>query len=99
METVENHKPVSHRLPPSLGNPAEAAGFPLSHRFDDDFFSYEKNPQTPFGKPKGHSQAKSPKPDRSRVNKTGQIDKRVCALCHPVFRHDPKPQNLNSRRL
>jgi transposase len=38
VEAVENHKPVSHRSPPSLGNPAEAAGFPLSHRFDGGCF-------------------------------------------------------------
>ena len=35
MEDGENQERVFHRLPPSLGNLAKGARFPLSHRADD----------------------------------------------------------------
>src|SRR5262249_49472675 len=60
-------------FPPSLGNPAKAAGFPLSHSSGDGYL-YQKT-QTPFGQPKGNGRGNQVKPDRSRVNKSGQIEK------------------------
>jgi hypothetical protein len=62
-------------FPPPLGNPAKAAGFPLSHSFGDGYIYQKEKQKTPFGKPKGNIRSDSVKPDRSRVNKSGQIDR------------------------
>jgi hypothetical protein len=48
VETVEKPQTGFPPSPPSLGNPATAAGFPLSHR-SDDFSLTKKEPQTLFG--------------------------------------------------
>src|ERR1700676_3300551 len=54
------------RLPPSLGNLAKDARFPLSQRADDGYCSQIKD--------QGGSSRLNPKPDSSRVNKTGHLD-------------------------
>ncbi len=44
-------------LPPSLGNPAPAAGFPLFHRCDDDCLAQQKGPTNPLRQAEGERQA------------------------------------------
>jgi transposase len=46
-------------LPPSLGNPAKPAGFPLSHRFDGHCIYSTENTQTPLRPAEGERQDKS----------------------------------------
>ena len=73
VETVENHKPVSHRLHRPLEIPQQQrdSTFPPLRRL----LSYEKRPASPLRLAEEALQAQQAKADRSRVNKTGQIDK------------------------
>ena len=79
-------------LPPPLGNPAKRrdSHFPTAPT-TALLYLEDKTTKTPFGKPKGHSRQRA-KPDRSRVNKSGQIDKLpTVKMTLPLRRSRVKP--------
>src|SRR4029453_10080838 len=71
-------------VPTALRNPI--AGFPLSHRLGDDY-PCSTEPKTPIRKPPRGLRANCMKPDRSCVNKTGQVDISRTVLKFSCQRH------------
>jgi transposase len=76
-------------VPTALGNPAHPAGFPLSHSPDRGCSSSQ------------NSSNQNPKPDRSRANKTGQLDMlmthRELAQCAASLVSEPSRQRRGQR--
>ena len=77
MEAGENQKQFSTGSPTSLGNLAQTARFPLSHRADYGLCFIQGKSKGQNQNPKGGGlMAASPlfhKADRSLINKTGQL--------------------------